>query len=68
MTGDPKPVIHCFAARAGQWAHSGGMIHCVSLETAEWMRQIGYIIVGPDPNDMIDLALWEKAQSLRRSA
>lgn len=57
-----KPVVHVFAAYTYDQGNVWGTIHRVSLETAEWMREIGYSIIGPDPHDMIDLAKWEKEQ------
>lgn len=56
----PRPTIHCFAAYVYADGRVWGNVHRVSLETAEWMRDLGYAIIGPDPHDMIALALWER--------
>lgn len=55
-----RPTVYCFAAFQHEDGRVWGTIHRVSLETADWMRQIGYAIVGPDPGDLIDLATWER--------
>lgn len=65
MKGGHKPVLHCFAAYVLAGGEIWGSVHRVSLETAEWMRHVGYSIVGPDPHDQIDLATWEREQRLR---
>lgn len=57
-----RPVVHCLAAFQQDDGEVWGHIHRVSLETADWMRQIGYVIVGPDPMDLCDLARWEREQ------
>lgn len=57
---DPRPVIHCFAAMQYEDGEVWGTIHRVSLETADWMRQIGYTIIGPDPHDIHELAKWQR--------
>lgn len=60
-----RPVIHCFAAFVLETGEVWGTIHRVSLETADWMRHSGYVIVGPDPHDMHELAKWEREQASR---
>lgn len=57
-----KPIVHCFAGYTYDKGDVWGTIHRVNLETAEWMRALGYWIIGPDPHDMIALAAWEKEQ------
>lgn len=38
-------------------------ISLVRLETAEDLRtRAGYVVVGPDPHDMQNLAAWEREQ------
>jgi hypothetical protein len=64
MTNE-RPIVHCFAAFQHEDGLVWGTVHRVSLETADWMRSIGYVIVGPDPHDMIALTLWEKERALR---
>lgn len=59
---DDRPVVYCFAAFQTSDGELWGTVHRVSLETADWMRQVGYTIVGPDPHDMIELAEWERKQ------
>ena len=51
-----RPVVYCFAAFQQADGRVWGTVHRVSLETADWMRHSGYVIVGPDPHDLIDLA------------
>jgi hypothetical protein len=65
MNADPRPVVHCFAAHVLDDGRTWGNVLRVSLETASWLRAIGYVIVGPDPHDMIALAKWERDQPLR---
>jgi hypothetical protein len=55
-----KPVIYCFAAYVYADGRIWGDVHRVSLETADWMRGLGYVIVGPDPENLCDLARWER--------
>ncbi len=57
-----KPIVHCFAAYVYDDGHVWGNVYRVSLETAEWMKDLGYAIVGPDPHDLFELAKWEKEQ------
>ncbi len=57
-----RPTVFCFAAFVYEDGRTWGTVHRVSLETADWMREIGYVIVGPDPHDLIDLKLWEDEQ------
>lgn len=69
MDPNKRPVVHCFAAVTYGSGHILGKVHRVSLEGANWLRQIGYSIIGPDPLEMCDLAKWEKEHGpLRRSA
>lgn len=63
-----RPTIHCFAAYVLESGDVWGTVHRVSLETADWMRHVGYAIVGPDPHDLIDLATWERERASRDSA
>ena len=63
-----RPTIRCFAAFQQDDGRIWGTVHRVTLDTADWMRQIGYYIVGPDPHDVIEFAAWEREQALRRSA
>lgn len=37
-------------------------VELVSLEDAYRRQREGWYVIGPDPQDMIDLAQWEKAQ------
>jgi hypothetical protein len=58
---DGRPVVRCFAARSltpTRWTKP----RIVSLKRALVLKEGGWIIVGPDPNDLIDLATWEKQQ------
>jgi hypothetical protein len=49
MSADPKPTVHCFAAHVLDDGRTWGNVLRVSLETASWLRAIGYVIVGPEP-------------------
>ena len=62
---DARPIIHVFAAYTLPGGAVWGTVHRVSLETAEWMRDLGYTIVGPDPHDLFALAKWERDQGVR---
>lgn len=56
-----RPVVQCFASyplNPFLWSEPD----LVTLEEAARLRAEGWIIVGPDPGDMIALALWEKEQ------
>lgn len=60
-----KPIVKCLAAVVYGEGHIFGDVFHVSLDTAERLRQNGYAIVGPDPEDMQALATWEKAQPIK---
>ena len=62
---EPKPIVHCFAAYTLEDGEVWGTVHRVSLETAAWMQHVGYVIIGPDPHDMIALTKWERDNALR---
>jgi hypothetical protein len=66
MTGDDRPQVRCLIAAPLGVDHVTGQmrlttIHLVSLETAAYFKDLGYWIVGPDPEDCHTLALWERA-------
>lgn len=58
----PRPIVYCFVAYVYADGCVWGAIHRVRLETAAWMKEAGYAVVGPDPEDMQDLAQWEREQ------
>lgn len=58
-----RPVVRCLAAVTYGEGHIFGDVFHVSLETADRLRQSGYAIVGPDPDDMHALAQWERQQT-----
>jgi hypothetical protein len=68
MTTD-KPVLRCFMVMPlgvdpfdGRLRHTDIVI--ISLEAAEYFKDLGWWILGPDPNDCIDLAAWEREHHL----
>lgn len=62
MNGTTKPIVRCMAAITYGEGHVWGEIHHVSLEVANELRQTGYSIIGPDPEDLQALAQWERQQ------
>lgn len=62
-----RPELRCFVAFpiAGDVFSDPAL---VSLETAADLRAKGYLVVGPDPQDEIDLATWERAQRVKHGA
>lgn len=58
---DAKPIVHCLVARPVSdliW----GVPQRTSLARAAKLKLRGWIIVGPDPEDMWALTAWEKRQ------
>ena len=60
LTVCDKPQVKCFAAVLYD-DQILGEVYLVNLETALYMKGMGYAIVGPDPETLIDLATWERA-------
>lgn len=56
-----RPIVHCLVALPAGDGRVRRILR-VSLEEAEQRKADGWYVVGPDPQDMIDLAQWEKAQ------
>lgn len=61
MEMDDRPVLRCFVSLPigddpDEWTEPA----LVSLALAEELQQRGYIIVGPDPQDERDLAIYER--------
>jgi len=56
-----RPVVRCLVARPRSRGNVSD-VELVSLEDAYRRQREGWYVVGPDPQDMIDLAQWEKAQ------
>lgn len=54
-----RPPVRCFVARIGERGVPQ-QIELVSLETAAARLQKGYVVVGPDPHDVIALNQWLK--------
>lgn len=56
-----RPKIRCLIARP---LHSGGFgkSRIVSLAAAYLAQRAGYVVVGPDPEDLQLLAAWERQQ------
>lgn len=61
--GDPRPEIHCLAARPLTTTGHYSMPALVTLPHAAHLRRQGYHIIGPDPADMAALAQWEIARA-----
>lgn len=61
MDLDERPVLYCFVAfpiAADIFSDPA----VVSLELAAELKTRGYLVVGPDPADEIELALWLRTQ------
>jgi hypothetical protein len=66
-TSTDRPRVHCFIARVDADQRPVGAILHVTLETAvEWRDR--YAIVGPDPLDMHDVAMWDRQRNQQRRA
>ena len=61
MEPDDKPTLYCLVAyplTADVFSDPA----LVSLELAAELKTRGYLVVGPDPANEIELALWERTQ------
>lgn len=60
----PKPILHCFVAIVDLRGNVWGKVEVRRLETVAYMKERGmaYAVVGPDPDDEIELATWEREQ------
>jgi hypothetical protein len=59
---DPRPCVRCLIARP--LSNGGiGKSRMVRLSTAYLAMQAGFWVVGPDPQDLDDLAAWERRQA-----
>lgn len=57
-----RPAIRCLIARPLK--HGGiGRSRLVRLSTALLAVKAGYHVVGPDPDDVLALAQWEREQA-----
>lgn len=69
MSGDrDRPVVRCLVALTFGSGHVFGRVYHVRLENVPKYVSWGLSVVGPDPDDMIELAKWEREQALRRTA
>lgn len=61
MTRD-KPKLHCLIATVYGQGHVWGEIRRVRLETVAYIKEekLPYAVIGPDPDDEIQLATWER--------
>jgi hypothetical protein len=56
---EPRPVVRCIIARP--LSNGGiGKSRIVRLSTALLAMKAGFHVVGPDPEDVADLATWER--------
>lgn len=62
MELDPadKPLVRCFVSYPVEDVLFG--FACVSLDTAAYLKERGWLVVGPDPHDMQALQEFERAQ------
>ena len=61
--GRDRPIVHCLSVPIMRDGRIRGKVLRVSLETAEWLlHEHGWAVVGPDPEEMNDLAAWEREQ------
>lgn len=60
-----RPALHCFVAYpiTSELFTEPAL---VSLDVAYEMREKGYVVVGPDPQDEIDLASFERSQRVTK--
>jgi hypothetical protein len=60
---EARPIVRCFVSFP---LDADGLTFTapalVSLSIAAEMKAKGYLVVGADPHDLIDLATWEKQQ------
>lgn len=67
MDADERPTLWCFVSYPIEphpdWWTGPAL---VSLTVAEELKQRGYIVVGPDPQDELDLAMYERLQRATR--
>lgn len=59
VDGLTKPVVHCLIARDLGKGRIGRSRR-VSLATAYFAMKAGWVVVGPDPEDVEVLAVWER--------
>lgn len=56
---EPRPVLRCLIARP--LSNGGiGKSRIVRLSTAFLAMKSGFLVVGPDPDDLDALATWER--------
>lgn len=61
MVTDSRPVVRCFIAKAIPGSYGDvERSRIVQLSTALAAMEAGWIVVGPDPQDMEKLAAWER--------
>lgn len=67
MNGDrERPVVRCLVALTFGSGHVFRRTFHVRLENVPKYLSWGLSVVGPDPEDMIALATWEREQELRQ--
>lgn len=62
-TDERCPIVHVLVARPLPWG-AGRVLRMmvVDLETAAWMKDEGWWVVGPDLEDVDALSQWERSQ------
>lgn len=60
--GHGRPEVRCLAARPITATGHYSLPALITLYQADYMRTLGFHIIGPDPADMAALAAWERAQ------
>lgn len=68
METDPleSPLVRCFVSFPIDGEDVFTDPACVCLETAGYLRERGWLVVGPDPSDMIALQEFERAQKWKQ--
>jgi hypothetical protein len=58
-----KPAVRCLVVKQNHLGRILGKTEIVPLEDVPAKIAAGFSVVGPDPADLIALALWEKGQA-----
>lgn len=56
-----RPVVHCLVAYVTKTGVPMANPKRVPLEATPDYLALGFVAIGPDPQDMADLATWERA-------
>lgn len=64
LSSNPRPVLWCFIAKP-VYGGCGAVerSRMVPLSTAFLAKKAGWAVIGPDPDDEVALAAWERAHA-----